>query len=161
MEQIKYHHNIDKGKPDKELLDNKRGISLTNNMCKIFEKLINNRIKSVLSFIEAQMGAREGRSPADQLFILKSVLQQRKSQRKQTYIALTDIAKAFEYTWREGMFYNLWQREVRGKTWRVMYNLCQDQFTTINTKYGPTNEVEIENCIRQGKVLSGPEFVDK
>ena len=65
MEQIKYHHNIDKGKPDKELLDNKRGISLTNNMCKIFEKLINNRIKSVLSFIEAQMGAREGRSSVD------------------------------------------------------------------------------------------------
>ena len=42
-----------------------------------------------------------------------------------------------------------------------MYNLCQDQFTTINTKYRPTNEIGIENGIRQGKVLSGPEFVDK
>ena len=53
---------------------------------------------------------------------------------------------------------------MRGKIWRVMYNLCQDQFTTINTKFGPTNEIEIENGIRQGKVLSGPEFrvlVDK
>ena len=35
----------DKRKPDKEPLDNKRGISLTNNICKLFEKLINNRIK--------------------------------------------------------------------------------------------------------------------
>ena len=62
------------------------------------------------------------------------------------------------------MFYNLWRRGMRGKIWRVMYNLCQDQFTTINTKFGPTNEIEIENGIRQGKVLSGPEFrvlVDK
>ena len=33
--------NIDKRKPDKELLDNKRSISLTNNICKIFEKVIN------------------------------------------------------------------------------------------------------------------------
>ena len=40
----------------------------------------------------------------------------------------------------------------------VMYNLSQDQVTTINTKYRPTNEIEIENGIRQGKVLSGPEF---
>ena len=56
------------------------------------------------------------------------------------------------------MFYNLWQRGLRGKIWRVMYNLCQDQVATINTKYGPTSEIEIENGIRQGKVLSGPEF---
>ena len=39
-----------------------------------------------------------------------------------------------------------------------MYNLCKDQVTAINTKCGPTNEIEIENGIRQGKVLSGPEF---
>ena len=83
--------NIDKGKPDKELLENKRGISLTNSI----EKVINNRIKSALLFTEAQAGAREGRSSVDQLFILKSVIQQRKFQRKQTYIALIDIEKAF------------------------------------------------------------------
>ena len=124
----------------------------------MFEKVINNRIKSALSFAEAQAGARERRSSVDQLFILKSVIQQRKFQRKQTYIALIDIEKAFDYTWREGMFYNLWQRGVRGKIWRIMYNLCQDQVTTINTKYGPTNEIKLENGIRQGKVLSGPEF---
>ena len=57
------------------------------------------------------------------------------------------------------MFYNLWQRGVRGKIWRIMYNLSQDQVTTINTKYRPTNEVKLENGIRQGKVLSGPKFV--
>ena len=87
--------------------------------------------------------------------ILKSVIQQRKLQRKQTYIALVDIEKAFEYTWREGMFYKLWQRGVRGKIWRVIYNLCQDQVTTISTKLGPTNEIALENGIRQRKVLSG------
>ena len=112
--------NIDKGNPDKELLENKRGISLTNNICKIFEKVINNRINSELSFTKAQVGAKQGRSSVDQLFILKSVIQQRKFQRKQAYIALIDIEKAFDYTWREEMFYNLWQRGVRGKIWRIM-----------------------------------------
>ena len=51
--------NIDKGKPEKELLDNKRGILLTNNIWKTFEKVINNRIKSVLSFTQAQVGATD------------------------------------------------------------------------------------------------------
>ena len=100
------------------------------------------------SFTEAQVGAREGRSSVEQLFILKSVIQLRTFQRKQTYCT---------YTWREGMFYNLWQRGVRGKIWRVMCRLCQDQVTTIN-KYEPRNEIDSENGLRQGKVLSGPEF---
>ena len=39
-----------------------------------------------------------------------------------------------------------------------MYNLCQDQVATINTKYGPTNQIEKENGIKQEKVLSGPDF---
>ena len=86
--------NIDKGKPDKELLKNKRGISWTNNICTIFEKVINNRIKSAPPFTEAQEGAREGKSSVDQLFILKSVIQQRKFQRKQIYIALYRYSKS-------------------------------------------------------------------
>ena len=93
--------------PDKEPLDNKRGISLTNNIYKIFDKVINNRIKSLLSFTEAQAGARERISSVDELFILKSVIQRRRFQRKHTSIALIDIQKEFDYTWREGMFYNL------------------------------------------------------
>ena len=56
------------------------------------------------------------------------------------------------------MFYKLWQRGGRGKIWRVIYNLYQDQVTTIKTKYGPTKEIELENGIRHEKVLSGPEF---
>ena len=47
---------------------------------------------------------------------------------------------------------------MRGKICRVMYNLCQDQVTTKYAKYGPTNKIGIENGIKQGKVLSGPEF---
>ena len=69
--------------------------------------MINNRIKSVPSFTEAQAGAGEGRSSVDQLLILKSVIQHRNFQRKQTYIAVIDIEKAFNYTLREGIFYNL------------------------------------------------------
>ena len=51
--------NIDKGKKNKELLSNKRGISLSNNLCKLFERVINNRIKGILQYTEAQAGARK------------------------------------------------------------------------------------------------------
>ena len=50
--------NIDKSKKNKELLSNKKRISLSNNICKLFERVINNRIKGTLQFTEAQAGAR-------------------------------------------------------------------------------------------------------
>ena len=37
--------NIDKGCKDKEKLDNKRGISLTSHIAKLFERLIINMLK--------------------------------------------------------------------------------------------------------------------
>ena len=53
--------NIDKNKNNKELLSNKRGMSLSNNTCKLFERVINNRIKRTLQIKEAQAGEKENR----------------------------------------------------------------------------------------------------
>ena len=69
--------NIHKGKKKKELLLNKRGISSLNKICKLFQRVVNNRIKGTLQFKEAQSGARENRAAADQIFTLKVIIQNR------------------------------------------------------------------------------------
>ena len=70
--------HIDKGKNNKEFLSNKRGITYqSNNIYKLFERVINNRIKGRLQFTEAQAGARENRAAVDQIFTLKAIIQNR------------------------------------------------------------------------------------
>ena len=49
--------NIDKGGQVKEKLDNKRGMSLTSNIAKLFEKNFVNRLNNHLQFTEVQAGA--------------------------------------------------------------------------------------------------------
>ena len=44
--------NIDKGKNDKEPLSNKRGISLSNNISKLLERIINNSTNSIMETIQ-------------------------------------------------------------------------------------------------------------
>ena len=107
--------NIDKGKKNKELLSNKRGISLSNNICKLFERVINNRIKRTLQFTEAQAGARENRAAVEQIFTLKAIIQNRISKGQPTYIAFIDLEKTFDKTWIQGVFFNLWNRGIKGK----------------------------------------------
>ena len=80
--------NIDKGKKDNEKLGNKRGMSLCNNISKLFEKIIVNRLNKRLNFTEAQAGARPQKSILNNLFTLKSIIQQRKHEAKETYVAL-------------------------------------------------------------------------
>ena len=73
--------NIDKGHQDKEKLDNKKGISLTSNIAKLFEKIIINILNSHLKFTEAQPEAQPGKNTLSNLLALKSVIQQRMIQK--------------------------------------------------------------------------------
>ena len=150
--------NIDKGKKNKELLSNKRGISLSNKICKLFEIAINNKIKGTLQLTEAQAGASKNRAAVDQIFTLKTTIQNRTSKGQLTYIAFIDLEKAFDKSWVHGVFFNLWNRGIKGKIWRIMLKLKQNRKTTILTKFGETKEIDIVDGIGQGKVLSGAEF---
>ena len=62
MEDISMLINIDKGKKDNEKLENKRGMSLCNNISKLFDKIIVNRLNKHLNFTEAQAGTRPQKS---------------------------------------------------------------------------------------------------
>ena len=90
--------NIHKDKEKKELLPNKRGISSSNNICKLFERVVNNRIKGTLQFKEAQAEARENTAAADQIFTLKAIIQNRTYKGLPTYIVFMDLEKALDKT---------------------------------------------------------------
>ena len=150
--------SIDKGCQDKEKLDNKRGISLTNNIAKLFEKIIINRLNSHLQFIEAQAGAQTGKNTLTNLLALKSVIQQSMTQKQETYVAFINLENAFDKVWSRAIFDLLWKRGIRGKLWRVMYKLDKNQEKRVITKFGLTDAIVIEDSIRKGRPLSSPEF---
>ena len=88
--------NLGKGKGDREKLSSKRGITLSECPAKVFERILLSRISNILPFSEAQAGGRHKRGCADQLFILKSIINQRKYEGKPSFIAFpTDIEVKF------------------------------------------------------------------
>jgi hypothetical protein len=149
---------LPKGRKDPERLENKRGISLADTACKIFERLILRRIENVLDFSDAQAGARKGRSTTDQVFVLKTTIRSRRAQGKTTYLAFLDLHKAYDRIWKAAVLYNLWEQGVRGKMWRLMKQLNTGLTAEVKTRFGLTRVVEIAESLRQGGVLSGPEF---
>ena len=92
---------------------NMRGINVSSNVGKAFERIINNRIIKVLPFTEAQAGGRKEYSTVDQLFILKSIIQKSVFQKKYLYITFLDIGKAYDKAWVQS--YTYFGKKVSGK----------------------------------------------
>ena len=76
---------IYKGKGEKGKCSNERGITSASNMGKVFERLINNRIKDEIRMTEAQAGGQAGISTADHINILNSIINHSKRKKKQIY----------------------------------------------------------------------------
>jgi hypothetical protein len=99
-------HLIPKGHDADVLLPSSyRPISLTSSVSKVFEKIILKRLDCYADeaelFPEEQAGFRKGRSPIEQAYILREVLDYRKSLKKQcTFLCFVDLQSAFSSTWR-------------------------------------------------------------
>jgi hypothetical protein len=78
---------IYKGKGKKGKCSNERGITLASNFGKLFERLMNDRIKKETKITEIQAGGQKGVSTADHLMILNSIINQTKKLKKKTRIA--------------------------------------------------------------------------
>ena len=79
-------------------------------------------------------------------------------QNQETYVAFIDLEKAFDKVWSSAIFCPLWKRGIRGKLWRIMHKLNNNQETRIMTKFGLIDTIVIKDSIRQGRPLSGLEF---
>ena len=76
-------------------MENKKGMSLSNNVSKVFEKIIVRRMHNEIFSTEAQAGGRLDRRTADHIFPLKPVIQQKFYEKKKTYIAFIDLEKGY------------------------------------------------------------------
>ena len=105
--------NIDKGFQDNEKLNNKRSISLTSNIVKLFQRIIIIRLNNHLHFTKAQARAQRGKNTLTSLMALEFLIQQRMNQYQEIYVAFIDLEKAFGKV--NAIFYLLWKKGIRGK----------------------------------------------
>ena len=147
-----------KGKGDPETLSNGRGITVSSNLGKLFERIINNRATNIIPFSEAAAGGRRGRGTTDQLFILKSIIEQRQYEKRPLYLAFLDVEKAYDKAWSQAIMHILWKCKIRGKLWRIIENLNSNLTAKIKTRYGLTRIIKMGDSIRQGGVLSVVEY---
>ena len=145
--------NVWKGKGDRELMSNQRGITVSSTISTIAEEIVSNRINKKVRFTQAQAGGRKEGSTADLVFILRSIITVAKKERRDIIVTFYDVVKAYDRADMDDMCYSLYKAGIEDKLWRLMRSLNEELTAKINTKAGLTREIIRETGGKQGGKL--------
>jgi len=141
-----------------KLTENYRPISLINNIAKIFEKCLKNRIYEFLEhndlLNDKQFGFRKNKSTQSAILCLCDDILRNFDNGSKTLAIFLDLKKAFDTVPHKLLLDKLEKYGIRGKCWEIIFNYLSNR--RQRTKIGETlsDEKTIQIGLPQGTVLA-------
>jgi len=143
-------------KGDKKVCNNSRGISLLSVPSKVFTRVILNRISNTVNALlrENQCGFRKARGCADQIFLLRQIIEKKLEFTEDLYICFIDFAQAYDSIWRQGTWKLLSQYGCHDKIVRLLRAVYSTVQACVRIEGKESEWFGIETGVRQGCILS-------
>ena len=141
-----------KGKGEKDEFGSQRNIHMKNEIQNFFGHIVMSKAKTFMmnNMTKFQIGTKNGHRAQEHLFTLKSIIALYLKFELPVFIQLFDISKFFDReSLRDGMN-SIFNLGVKGKLYRLLYNLNKDTVIKVKTAVGDTNEEETGENIGQG-----------
>ena len=138
---------------------NYRGISLLSCMYKLYSAALNSRITSHCELndllVDEQNGFRAKRSCQDHIYVLSSLVKNRKACGQNTYCAFVDFQKAFDWVSRDLLLYKLNVTfDIHGRLFNSLSTIYNSSVSKIklNGKLSPS--FNVTSGVKQGDIIS-------
>ena len=147
-------------KPDKlpSLTTSYRPISLISSIMKLFERVIEQRLRSHLEHIgfinKHQSGFRRAKSTDDHLFRLSQSIMESFNKGEHVVAAFLDVEKAFDNVWHNGLRYKIFQLDLPTKMTRWLSDFLVGRLIQVNVNNFFSNQINPKVGVPQGSVLS-------
>ena len=148
---------LKKGKP-KSKVDSYRPISLTSCICKVAERMINQRLywwlEKSKKLHPSQSGFRKGRQTIDQLIRLTQDTADAFQKKESVAAVFVDLKQAYDHVWRAGLLHKMQNIGIQGNLYHWIKDFLHDR--TISTKVNGTTSPKksLEEGLPQGSALS-------
>ncbi|VDP23276.1 unnamed protein product [Heligmosomoides polygyrus] len=134
---------IFKQKGDASECSNYRGIKLISHRMKIYERLVDSRLREMVPISQVQWGFMPDRSTTDAIFIARQVMEKYREKRKPCHLAFLDLEKAFDRLAQAVIWNALRERGVPERLITVRRNMHEGSKAAIRTPHGVTRKVDI------------------
>ena len=138
---------------------NYRGISLLSCVYKLYSRLINERLINYCEdnelLVDEQNGFRPGRACMDHVYVLSSIVRNRKCDNKATFAAFIDMKKAFDWVDRDLLFFKIMHHfNIKGKMYNAIVSLYSNSSACVKLNDMRTDWFDISSGVKQGDTLS-------
>ncbi|KAK3571078.1 hypothetical protein QTP86_001733, partial [Hemibagrus guttatus] len=145
---------IFKNKGDVQSCSNYRGIKLMSHTMKLWERVVEARLRKVVEICEQQYGFMPRKSTTDAIFALRILIEKYRDGQRELHCVFVDLEKAYDRVPREELWYCMRKSGVAEKYVRVVQDMYERSRTVVRCAVGQTEEFKVEVGLHQGSALS-------
>ncbi|KAK3543047.1 hypothetical protein QTP70_009309 [Hemibagrus guttatus] len=145
---------IFKNKGDVQSCSNYRGIKLMSHTMKLWERVVEARLRKVVEICEQQYGFMPRKSTTDAIFALRILMEKYRDGQRELHCVFVDLEKAYDRVPREELWYCMRKSGVAEKYVRVVQDMYERSRTVVRCAVGQTEEFDVELGLHQGSALS-------
>ncbi|KAK3526050.1 hypothetical protein QTP70_012885 [Hemibagrus guttatus] len=145
---------IFKNKGDVQSCSNYRGIKLMSHTMKVWERVVEARLRKVVDICEQQYGFMPRKSTTDAIFALRILMEKYRDGQRELHCVFVDLEKAYDRVPREELWYCMRKSGVAEKYVRVVQDMYERSRTVVRCAVGQTEEFNVEVGLHQGSALS-------
>ena len=145
---------IFKNEGDIQDCGNYRGIMLTSHTLKLWERIIDRRLRGIVTISDQQFRFMPGRSTTDAIFALRQMMEKYREGQESLHCVFIDLEKAYDRVPREEVWNFLRLKEVNEKYIRIIQDVCENCKTKVRCTAGDTDDFNVKVGLHQGSALS-------
>ena len=145
---------IFKNKGDVQRCSNYRGIKLISHTMKLWERIVEKRLRSDLKFSNQQYGFMPGKSTTDALFALRVLMEKYREGQKELHCVFVDLEEAYDKVPREQVWYCMRKSGLAEKYVRIVQDMYDGSTTAVRCAVAVTEGFEVKVGLHQGSALS-------